>query len=79
MEINNGSIFPENNEMVHIMTSEQAGVINILNAYEDLRTGSWTESGILHRKKDPADMNMFEFFAEAAFNFTEYFEKIITL
>ena len=29
--------------------------------------------------KDAADMNFFEFFLKAAFNFTEYFEKIITL
>jgi len=73
----NGS--SEENKIVQIMTSDQTGVVNILNAYEDLRSGSWTESGTLHKKKDPADMNMFEFFVEAAFNFTEYFEKIITL
>ncbi len=64
---------------VNVMTTDQAGIINILNAYEDLKTGSWTESGTLHRKKDPADMSLFEVFTEAALSFTEYFEKIINL
>ena len=77
--MNNGSVFPEENKTVHIMTSGQEGILKILNAYEDLRTGSWAEPETHHGKKDPAEMNMFEFFAEAAFNFTEYFEKIITL
>ncbi|MEN8222905.1 MAG: zf-HC2 domain-containing protein [Acidobacteriota bacterium] len=77
--INNGSTFPEDNKTVNIMTSEQAGIVNIINAYEDLRTGSWTESETHSVKKDTADMNMFEVVAEAAFNFTEYFERVLTL
>ncbi len=77
--ISGDSVIPEGNKIVHIMTSDQAGIINILNAYEDLRSGTEKNPRTLHKKKDPADMNIFEFFAEAAFNFTEYFGKVITL
>jgi len=74
-----GSFMPGHGAPVKVFTADQSGVLNLLDAYVSLRTGENSISPPTATTEDPGDMSIFEFFANVAFSFADYFEKIVTL
>ena len=64
---------------VRVISTDEAGVLNMIDAYTRLRSGG--DTGELKPAASPVaeETGILEFFAGAAFSFADYFEKIITL